>query len=265
MKTIWKIGIAMILITAVLAFTGYAAASAGGTWMRGSGSGNTSDTPMMAGEGGVLQEYMADAWAQVLEMSVDDVNTLLDQGLTHFEIALQAGWAEEDLPGLMQAAMAIAVANAQADGVITQEQAQFMLQRMNRMQNFGDCEDCEEYQHRYMWSTQDGRNFMHQNQYQNQDCEDCEEYQYRNMHQYQNGDPSQAPFNYMHQNRFRNQDCEDCAANQFQNMNMNGCGEPGSYGPGTSGPNGQPEPASGGQSFGEPGSYGPGGQGGSNN
>lgn len=228
MKNIIKIGIPVILIAAVLAFTGYAYASAGSAGMHGFGGKNSADTPQMNAEGSAMQVYMAEAWAQVLEMNPEDVNALLDQGHSHLEIALQSGWTEADLPGLMQAAMSIAAANAQADGVITQEQAQFMLRRMNRMQNFGDCEDCEAYQHRFMWSAEEGQGNLHQNQYRNQDCENCE-------------------------------------ANQYQNMERNGCGGPGTYGPGTSGPNGQPEPASGGQSFGGPGNYGPGGQGGPNN
>lgn len=173
MKTIWKIGILGSLVIAALAFTGFAYASSKGAGMRELLSGNFGNQGigmMNGGEAwgmqhgeGFMDEYMVEAWAQVLGLSVEEIQEKLDQGLTHYDIALELGRSQEDFGDLMQTAMTIAVASAVEDGALTGEQAQFMVQRMGRMrQPFGG-------------PGQGVRDFMFQRMNRSgQDCEDCE-------------------------------------------------------------------------------------------
>lgn len=147
MKTIWKIGIIASLLVVVLAFTGFAYAGSTGVGMRDLLSGNftmngfsgmhAGDMPMMGYGGGMLHEYMDEAWAQLLGLTADEIADKLAQGLTHYDIALEQGKTAEEFEGLMKAAMTIAVAAAVQDGAITQEQADAMLQHMNSMPHSG--------------------------------------------------------------------------------------------------------------------------------
>lgn len=92
----------------------------------------------MGGRGlGPLHTYMVEAMARVLKMNATELQTRLDAGEGLYQIALSKGFKAEEIPGLMQTARAEAIKKAVADGVITQAQADWMLQRMNGQVGFG--------------------------------------------------------------------------------------------------------------------------------
>lgn len=85
---------------------------------------------MMRENAGVLRTYKVEAFAAKFGLSVDEVTALLDGGARLHEIALDNGVAEADLPALMQELHQTALDAAVADGVLTQEQADLMADRM---------------------------------------------------------------------------------------------------------------------------------------
>ena len=114
---------------------------------RGFGSGG-----MMGGRGvergvGILHDYMISAFADVVGLTVDQVNTRISNGETFKEIAIAQGKTEADLPALVTQVRQAVIDKAVADGVITQAQADLMLERMKDYSGegfgpgfgFGDC------------------------------------------------------------------------------------------------------------------------------
>jgi hypothetical protein len=81
---------------------------------------------MSQGQQGPLHEYMLAAMAEALGIPAADLETRLANGETFYQIALAQGIAADDIPALMQMARSQALAAALADGVITQEQADWM-------------------------------------------------------------------------------------------------------------------------------------------
>ncbi len=77
-----------------------------------------------------LHPYMVEALASALKMSTADVEAALAEGKTMYDIALAAGTAEADIPALLQTVHQTALTKAVEAGVITQAQADWMLQRM---------------------------------------------------------------------------------------------------------------------------------------
>jgi hypothetical protein len=105
---------------------------------------------MMGGRGmgqyaGVMHDYMISAFASAVGLTVDEVNTRLSNGETLAQIAIAQGKTEADLPALWTQVRQDALNNAVSDGVITQAQADVMLQHMNNYAGpgfgpgFGDC------------------------------------------------------------------------------------------------------------------------------
>ena len=82
---------------------------------------------MSQGQVGPLHEYMLAAMAEALGIPAADLETRLANGETFYQIALAQGIAVADIPALMQTARSQALTAALADGVITQEQADWML------------------------------------------------------------------------------------------------------------------------------------------
>jgi hypothetical protein len=80
---------------------------------------------------GVMHDNMISAFASVVGLTVDEVNTRLTNGETLQEIALAQGKTEVDLPALWSQVRQAVLDQAVADGVITQAQADKMLERMN--------------------------------------------------------------------------------------------------------------------------------------
>ncbi len=113
--------IAFALLAVLLTTVGIGSAAAQGGQP---GDGN------LRGGGGPLHTYIVAAFAARLDLDVDDVTAALDSGQTLYQVALDNGVTAEDFPALMQEVFSTALTQAVADGVITQEHADWMLQRM---------------------------------------------------------------------------------------------------------------------------------------
>lgn len=81
---------------------------------------------MMQTGTGYLHTYMVTAFAEKLGLSVEDVNARLLAGETMYDIAIANGIKAEDFPALMIEVRTSALSAAVKDGVITQEQADWM-------------------------------------------------------------------------------------------------------------------------------------------
>lgn len=83
------------------------------------------------GEEGVLHDYMIASLADALDLSVDELEARLADGERIFEIAQSLGYDdEEEIRTLILDAKQAAVEAGLADGAISQEQADFMLERI---------------------------------------------------------------------------------------------------------------------------------------
>ncbi len=115
---------------------------------------------MMGGRGrgfsrgaGFMHDYMISAFANAVGLTVDQVNTRLSNGETLTQIANAQGYTGDKLTQLITQVRQAALAQAVKDGVITQSQADTMLQHMNEYMGpnfgfgFGDCP---------MWDRGDG-------------------------------------------------------------------------------------------------------------
>ena len=95
---------------------------------------------MMGGGYGPMHDYVEEALADKLGITEKDVEDALASGKTMYQIALDNGVAEADVPALLTEVHTSAFDKAVADGVITREQADFMLQRMTANGfNSGNC------------------------------------------------------------------------------------------------------------------------------
>jgi len=74
-----------------------------------------------------LSNYMPAAIASVLHMDVDVVNDLLASGETFYTIALSQGYTADQIDVLMNTVRSVAIDLATAAGVITPEQAEWLL------------------------------------------------------------------------------------------------------------------------------------------
>lgn len=105
----------------------------GGRWNRNAqGSSET-------GEYGPMHEYMIAAMAQAFNLTPEELESRHDAGETMWEIASAQGMDAEQFQQVMLDARAQALNAAVAAGAITQEQADWMLNRMSQMgaQGFG--------------------------------------------------------------------------------------------------------------------------------
>ena len=109
---------------------------------RGIGYGNG----MMGGRGtgisrgvGVMHDYMISSYAFLVGLTVEQVDTRLANGETLKQIAIAQGTTEDQLPVLVTQVRKNALDLMVADGVITQAQADLMLERMKNYsgQDFG--------------------------------------------------------------------------------------------------------------------------------
>jgi hypothetical protein len=97
-----------------------------GAGMRGGRMGQSE----FAGTGeGPLHEALIAAFAEKLDLSVEDLDARLEAGETLADIAFEQGLTVDEFKTLMTDAHAQAVAQAVADGTLTQEQADWMAQR----------------------------------------------------------------------------------------------------------------------------------------
>jgi hypothetical protein len=97
---------------------------------------------MMGGNGGYgpMHDYVEQALADKLGITEKDVEDALASGKTMYQIALDNGVKEADVPALLTEVHKTAFDKAVADGVITRAQADLMLQRMTANGfNFDNC------------------------------------------------------------------------------------------------------------------------------
>ena len=95
---------------------------------------------MMGGGYGPMHDYVEQALADKLGIKKADVETAFDSGKSMYQIALDNGIKEADVPALLTAVHKTAFDKAVADGVMTRAQADFMLQRMTANGfNYGNC------------------------------------------------------------------------------------------------------------------------------
>ena len=122
----------------------------------GYGSGMMGGPGMMGGRGGYgfMHEYVEQALAEKLGLTEEQVEDALADGTSMYQFALDNGVVEADLPTFMNEVHQVAFDKAIADGVMTQEQSEWMLERMQGMytDGFGDCPMNGEY-------PQDGTGF----------------------------------------------------------------------------------------------------------
>ena len=101
--------------------------------------------PMMTGQSGYgwMHEYVQRAFAANLGLTEQQVLDQLAAGKAMVQIALDHGIKQEDLATFMNEVHQEALDNAVKDGLATQEQAAWMLQRMQNVQQgglgFGNC------------------------------------------------------------------------------------------------------------------------------
>ena len=81
------------------------------------------------GDEGPLHDYMIKAMAEAVGLSETEFEFRHDAGETFYQIALAEGFTADEIPALMQDARAKALDAAAADGVISQEQADWMNSR----------------------------------------------------------------------------------------------------------------------------------------
>jgi hypothetical protein len=87
---------------------------------------------MLGGRGGygVMHDYVEEALAAKLGLTEAEIEAQLSAGKSMYQIALDKGIAEADVPALLAEVHKTAFDKAVADGVLTQAQADAMLQNM---------------------------------------------------------------------------------------------------------------------------------------
>lgn len=144
-----KIFLAVMVAVAVLGAMGAGAVFAQGSQPPSGG--------MMGQGGGWMHEYVVEALAAKLDMTVEQVDAALTSGKTMYQVALDAGTAEADIPALMTEVHKEAFDKAVAAGVITQTQADWMLQRMQGRTGAGYNGNCP--MHNGGYAPRDGTGF----------------------------------------------------------------------------------------------------------
>jgi len=86
---------------------------------------------------GWMHDYIEQALAAKLGLTAEQVEEQFAAGNTMYQIALNNGIKQGDLSAFMNDVHKEAFANAVKDGVMTQEQADWMLQRMQSRGRYG--------------------------------------------------------------------------------------------------------------------------------
>jgi len=155
MKKILIIGVLAAVLLAGLGFAGVAYAQTqtppvpqdgtypgmmggrGGRGMMGGGGMMGAQGAAQDGTYGPLHDLMQAAMAQAFGVTVEEIQAAHDGGKTLWDLAQEKGLTQEQFVEKMQQARSQALAQAVADGLLTQEQADWMLTRMSRMGGAG--------------------------------------------------------------------------------------------------------------------------------
>lgn len=92
---------------------------------------------MMGGDQGVLHDYMVASFAEALGLAPEELQARLEGGETMYQLAEAQGLSLEDFQELMTEARTAAFDQAVADGVLSQDQADWMSQHMAQKQAAG--------------------------------------------------------------------------------------------------------------------------------
>ena len=114
-------------------FTGRGGMMRGGNWGGRGGMMNFAAD----GEYGPMHDSMMAAFAEAFGLTADEVEARHDAGETMWQIAESQGYSLEDFNALMLSARSTALEQAVADGLVTQEQADWMQSRWDAMQANG--------------------------------------------------------------------------------------------------------------------------------
>jgi len=141
-KSLLLVGI-VVAILAALAVAGFALAQKptpntpfGPGMMGGRGGGMMGGWQSEDGYG-PMHEAMQDAIAEALGITHDELEERYATGDTAWTIAQEKGLTQEEFTQLMTEARSKALNQLVADGVLTQEQADWMLERMGTMMQNG--------------------------------------------------------------------------------------------------------------------------------
>ena len=130
MKTFLKIAGIIAVFAAIIAFVGAASAFAQGPANGvAPAGGNQAQVNPNAGDGLITvdESVMHAAIAEVLGISVNELEATLDAGETPATLALELGVDFAEVQATIDAVHEAAIAQAVADGLFTQEQADWML------------------------------------------------------------------------------------------------------------------------------------------
>jgi len=97
----------------------------------------TGNGPMMQNGGGWMHDYVDQALASKLGLTEEQVEDQLTAGKSMYQIALDNGIKQEAITEFMNQVHQDAFAQAVKDGVVTQDQADWMLQRMQSRGGYG--------------------------------------------------------------------------------------------------------------------------------
>lgn len=153
MKKLVLIGVVVIVAMLALGVAGFAYAqepqptepvpfgqgNSRGSGMMGRGGMMGRWNQGVTGQYGPMHEYMVGAMAEALGMTEEALDAELAAGKTMWQVAEAKGLSLEDYQKLMLDARTAALEKMVADGVLTQDQADWMLNRMQGMWSQGGC------------------------------------------------------------------------------------------------------------------------------
>ena len=144
--TIMAVGIAAFGLVSTATAQGSDPVYSGNGNGKGNGRGDGTGEPMDQNINldGLLDEYMAEYIANELGITVEELKAREAAGETLMDIGLSLGFDEQAILDIHTQARIAAINQAVADGLITQEQADWLLSRMENGQNGGGAGDCTE-------------------------------------------------------------------------------------------------------------------------
>ena len=122
--------VALVIFGAGFVFAQSNTAQAAGLTPAGYGPGGMAGGRGGMMGGGQMHEYVEQALADKLGMTKTDVETAIDGGKTMYQLAIDKGIKEADVTALLTEVHKTAFVKAVSDGVMTQAQADTMLQNM---------------------------------------------------------------------------------------------------------------------------------------
>lgn len=109
-----------------------------GNWTQSDGMMNTGRGGMQGQQGsGLLHDYMLAGFADAFGIDVTELEARHDAGETMYDVATTLGYTQEQFTELMVTVRTDAINQALADGVITQDQADWMLSRLAQRSEAG--------------------------------------------------------------------------------------------------------------------------------